>query len=67
MQQVRLPDFGTKWSGYRLKGEASQAVVLADISEPGNVKAEVETARQRIAKAAGVSPAAVRITVDFGA
>lgn len=33
----------------------------------GSVKAEVEMARQRISKAAGVSPDAVRITIQFGA
>jgi len=32
----------------------------------GAIQAEVETARQRIATSAGVSPAAVRITIDFG-
>ena len=32
----------------------------------GSVKAEVELARQRISKAAGVAPDAVRITIQFG-
>jgi hypothetical protein len=35
-------------------------------AELGTIQAEVETARQRIATAAGVSPTAVRITIDFG-
>jgi hypothetical protein len=60
--------FGRKWSKYRLAGEGTtvQPVALPEISEPNNIKAEVESARQRISKAAGVSPGAVRITIDFG-
>jgi hypothetical protein len=61
-------DFGLQWSKYRLAGEGTtvQPVALAEMSEPNNIKAEVESARQRISKAAGVSPGAVRITIDFG-
>jgi hypothetical protein len=33
----------------------------------GSVKSEVETARIRIVKAAGVPPTTVRISIDFGA
>lgn len=60
--------FATKWGKYRLNGngEAARATNGGEInSEPVNVKAEVEAARQRISKAAGVPPEAVRITVDF--
>jgi len=62
-------DFGLKWSKYRLPGASAtnQSIALGETPEPGNVKTEVESARQRISKAAGVSPAAVRITIDFGA
>jgi hypothetical protein len=60
--------FETKWSKYRLRGEgeAAQPVGFGQNTEPGNVKAEVETARQRISKAAGISPDAVKITIQFG-
>jgi hypothetical protein len=57
--------FAKKWAQFRLPGEAetSQAV---DLESDGSVKSEVEIARQRISKAAGISPSAVRITLDFG-
>ncbi len=66
---AKANDFGMTWSTYRLAGEGAtnQPVGLGETSEPGNIKAEVEVARRRISKAAGVSPAAVRITIDFGA
>ncbi len=66
---AKANDFATKWSKYRLEGdgEATQPGGFRETSEPNNIKAEVEAARQRISRAAGVSPAAVRITVDFGA
>lgn len=61
-------DFALKWAKYRLPGEgATVQPIVGDISEPSNIKAEVEFARQRISKAAGVMPTAVRITIDFGA
>jgi hypothetical protein len=64
-------DFATKWSQYRLNGHNAgpQPVVpLQNVSiESGSVKAEVEAARQRISKAAGVPVDAVRITIQFGA
>jgi hypothetical protein len=66
-------DYQTKWGQYRLRGEAStltpnagDAVTPSATSEGGSVKAEVEMARQRISKVAGVSPDAVRITIAFG-
>jgi hypothetical protein len=60
--------FAEKWSQYRLKGdgEAKQATGLAGSGPSGDIKSEVEAARQRISKAAGISPEAVRITVEFG-
>jgi hypothetical protein len=66
---AKANDFGAKWAQYRLQDEPEApqpARFLETSSEPGNVKNEVELARQRIARAAGVSPEAVRITIDFG-
>src|SRR5262249_5281024 len=66
---AKTNNFDKVWSDYRLKGQAeTQAVSSAPVSDdPVNVKAEVESARQRISRAAGVAPEAVRITIDFGA
>ena len=68
-------DYETKWAKYRRTGEAytnaADVVAVGDIASAntvasdGSVKAEVEIARQRISKAAGVSPDAVRITIGF--
>lgn len=65
--------FARKWQAYRLAGIANTQTVqqgtannFATGSDPTDIKYVVETARQRIAAAAGVSPTAVRITVDFG-
>jgi hypothetical protein len=63
-------NFDETWSEYRLKGEATTeaiGTVGSSTDEPLNVKIEVESARQRISRAAGVSPEAVRITIDFAA
>jgi hypothetical protein len=66
-------DFARKWRTYRVQGasEITQGMSFAEAREPagpaGNVKAEVEMARQRISKAAGVSLDAVKITIQFGA
>lgn len=63
----RSNDFETKWSQYRLQGEAdTQSVNVSESADTGNVKTEVEYARQRISKAAGVAPEAVKITIEFG-
>lgn len=62
-------DFHSKWGKYRLdgEGEASLASPVGEGPEGGNViRAEVEAARQRISKAAGVSLDAVKITIQFG-
>lgn len=64
-------DFATKWSKYRLKGEAhtnkaSFTEQPVETSNPGSdVKTAVEAARRQIAKAANVSHEAVKITIDF--
>ncbi len=60
--------YAEKWKPYRLIGEASTATlaVSPEKSKSTNpVKAEVDAARLRIAKVAGVSPESVRISVDF--
>jgi hypothetical protein len=67
----KAKDFSAVWSKYRLKGDGTTDVTDGDpvrrgATEPGNIKAEVEAARQRIARAAGVALSAVRITIDFG-
>lgn len=71
--------FDHKWKQYRLQGESSTLDITPSFtpaptpitlpSSPANsgIKAVVEAARQHIAAVAGVSPSAVRITVDFGA
>jgi hypothetical protein len=63
----RSNDFETKWSQYRLQGEAdTKSGSVSETADTGNVKTEVEYARQRISKAAGVAPDAVKITIEFG-
>jgi hypothetical protein len=57
-------DFALKWNSYRLRGLATTEG--GQQPNESGLRGEVEAARQRIAAAAGVSPAAVRITVDFG-
>jgi hypothetical protein len=67
-------NFDKIWSKYRLNGVAethstpTPTPIVPDLNagEPLSVKAEVEFARQRISRAAGVLPEAVRITIDFG-
>jgi hypothetical protein len=59
--------FAEHWKQYILPGDAdTEQPDVMDIPPGGNIKSEVEMARQRIATVAGVSVAAVRITVDFG-
>lgn len=78
---ARSGDYATKWAEYRLKREAytqpanatvnatgvSTVVGVGTVTTDGSVKATVEAARQTIARVAGVSPDAVRITIQFGA
>jgi hypothetical protein len=60
-------DYARKWQRYKLK--AAPAVDTDPRSETrngtGNVKAEVESARKRIAEAAGVPVEAIKITINF--
>lgn len=64
-------NYAVKWAKYRLDG----AVYTRDLedeeitpsSDAGNIRAEVEAARQRIANAAGIPLHAVKISIDFAA
>jgi hypothetical protein len=67
---AKANNFETHWAKYLLKGDAyttrvGQAANVGETSD-GSVKTEVDKARQRISKAAGVPPTAVRISIDFG-
>ncbi len=64
-------DYAEKWAKYRLEGTIATGEVVNVEAAPageagGNLKAEVRTAQGRIARAAGVLPEAVRISIDFG-
>ncbi len=56
--------FHNHWKQYLLKGSA-EVQPSADAGTDGSVKAEVEAARVRISRAAGVPPTSVRISIDF--
>ena len=59
-----------KWKKYRLEGSVTSTEIEdakgTHVNEVGNIKTEVEAAQQRIARMAGVSPQAVKISIDFG-
>lgn len=60
--------YAKKWAKYCLKGEmntGASPAPLANNKAANPIKAEVDAARERIAKVAGVSPEAVRISIDF--
>ncbi len=63
-------NFGEIWSKYRIHGDVTTDAVLAREGEPPGdgvgIQAEVAAARQRIAQIAGVTPEAVKISIDFG-
>ena len=63
--------YAEKWAMYRLSGDISTEDIASMFSgrpnDMGSIQAEVEVARQRIARAASVSPDAVKISVDFTA
>ena len=66
--------YAEKWAKYRLAGDISTedlsrtpADQAGDGGNRGNIRAEVEAARQRIAHAASVPPDAVKISIDFAA
>ena len=59
--------FAQKWAEYRLQGEAFTISEEAGEASPiTDIKAEVDAVRQRLAKVAGVSSEAVKISIDFG-
>ena len=62
--------YAVKWKEYRLAGSVLSTDIVGDkdtqANEAGNIKAEVEDAQRRIASLAGVSPQAVKISIDFG-
>jgi hypothetical protein len=61
-------NFEKKWQQYRLPGVATvgHAARLPEVGDAGDVKSEVESAKLRISRAAGVVPEAVKISIDFG-
>jgi hypothetical protein len=65
---AKANNFDAHWRQYLLAGDVRTDAPPANPSDvaEGSVKVEVETARQRISKAAGVPPGAVRISIDFG-
>lgn len=58
--------FHNHWKKYLLKGSAHVEPNSTAAETNGSVKSEVEVARLRISKAAGVPVASVRISIDFG-
>ena len=64
-------NYADKWAKYRLEGAVSTLDVagehVAQAGEAGNIKVEVDAARERIATVAGVPREAVKISIDFGA
>jgi len=64
-------NYANKWKEYRLEGKVSSLDYInnqnpqSHAGQPGKIKAEVEAARLRIAQVAGVSPEAVKISIDF--
>lgn len=63
-------DYATKWSEYRLAPSIetdapSEELERHSVPRGGNVKTEVEDARRRIARAAGVPVEAVKIAINF--
>ena len=65
--------YARKWASYLVPGEARTDVVASAMPISENARSdlslgeEISSARQRIARVAGVSVEAVRITIDFGA
>lgn len=61
-------DYAARWARYLLDSvvDARESAVTSSPGPPeGNVKAEVENARRRIAEAAGVPLEAVKVTINF--
>ena len=63
-------NYSKNWAKYRLEGEVStedRERLLGGSSKVDGIRAEVEAARKRIARAASVPSEAVRISIEFGA
>ena len=63
-------NFSAKWKNYRLNGNFSshenvENKIYDTPGQPGKIKSEVESAKLRIARVAGVQPEAVKISIDF--
>lgn len=65
----RANNYATKWSKFLLEGEATTTEFSAESDDSGtfSIKSAVEAARRDIAKTAGVSPDAVKISINFSA
>ena len=67
---AKANDFAKKWETYRIPSDVTTLGVVTVANSPsgggGNIKAEVEAARNRVAMVAGVAPEAVKISIDFG-
>ncbi len=64
-------DYAEKWAQYRLEGMIVTSEEAGNQTAPAgeageNLRAEVRAAQESIARAAGVPPEAVRISIDFG-
>jgi hypothetical protein len=63
---VKANDFARKWSRYRLVGDVSTVPVMDPMpAGSGSLRTEIEDARMRIARVAGVPPGSVTITIGY--
>jgi len=63
---AKANNFHVRWKKYLLTGDADAQPDPMTVETDGSVKSEVEAARLRISRAAGVPPTSVRISIDFG-
>lgn len=64
-------NYAEKWAQYRLEGMIVTSEVAGNRTAPAgeageNLRSEVRAAQESIARAAGVPPEAVRISIEFG-
>lgn len=71
---AKASGYAHKWAQYRLAGEANTddgvqklSASVATPTGPSALRDEISIARDRIAKIAGVSVDAVKVSIDFGA
>lgn len=63
---AKANNFEAHWKQYLLPGNADTTNIASESdASDSSVRTEVETARMRISKAAGVPPSAVKISIDF--